>query len=195
LRRSGAQNIAVAVRAGMPGAVERLVRKYQDELFSYALGLLRDTFDAEEVVQDAFLRAHAALTRRYDEETCNNLAVRPWLYRITRNLVFNRGRARRARREIPVDAEALARASDSGAISKSRSMDRTLQARDSLSVGLASLAPGDRELLLLRFVDGLAHADIAAVLGMSEAAARGKAFRAARRLRDALLRLEGSNEV
>jgi RNA polymerase sigma factor (sigma-70 family) len=82
--------LALAVRHGRDGALERLVRRHQDELFTYAAGLLRDDADAQEVVQDAFLRAHDALVRRYDDDRCRALRLRPWLFRIVRNVALNR---------------------------------------------------------------------------------------------------------
>src|SRR5437868_14440770 len=95
-------SLALAVRGGERGAVELLVRTYQDQLFGYALRLLQDRSDAQEVTQDAFLRAYQALTRRYGEEQCRALALRPWLFRIARNLAYNRRRARRSAQEEPL---------------------------------------------------------------------------------------------
>ena len=182
------KDIASAVRAGEAGAVERLVFTFQDELYSYALGLLRDPFDAQEIVQDAFMRAHAALTTRLGADRCRTLALRPWLYRIARNLAFNRLRARKARRE-----EALENGrerSGAAASGKWRFPPPDPEAGQTLSRALGLLGTHDRELLLLRFVDDLPYSDLAAVTGGSESAARGRVFRAVSRLRQALTRLE-----
>src|SRR5512135_2300845 len=103
--------IALAVHQDDDGAVERLVRAYQDQLYSYALRMLRDSFDAEEVTQDAFIRACRTLTASYDPDRCRHLEMRPWLFRITRNLALNRIRARKSTGEgrfSPVDDPAVA---------------------------------------------------------------------------------------
>ena len=60
------ENVALAVHRCEPGAFDRLVDRFEASLFNYANRILGNAFDAQEVVQDAFLRAHEALTRRYD---------------------------------------------------------------------------------------------------------------------------------
>ena len=60
------ENLAVAVHRCEAGALERLIDRYEHALYSYAYGILQNAFDAQEVVQDAMLRAHRALTRQYD---------------------------------------------------------------------------------------------------------------------------------
>lgn len=56
--------------------------------------LLRGSPDARKVVQDTFLRAHRALTRRYSTNRCESLALRPWLFCIARHLSHNKRRLR-----------------------------------------------------------------------------------------------------
>ena len=78
------ENLAVAVHRSDPGAFERLIDRFESPLYSYAHGILQNAFDAQEVVQDAMMRAHRALTRQYDEARCASLALRPWLFRTVR---------------------------------------------------------------------------------------------------------------
>ncbi|MDQ6774332.1 MAG: RNA polymerase sigma factor, partial [Candidatus Dormibacteraeota bacterium] len=61
-----------------------LVRRYQHRLFAFALGMTGDAGDAEEVAQDAFLRAHRALAR-YEPERIRELRLSAWLHRIALN--------------------------------------------------------------------------------------------------------------
>ncbi len=84
-----------------PRAPEELVERHHAELYRYARALLRDTPAAEDAVQDAFERAFVALGR-YSLERIESLALRPWLYRITLNVVRNAWRD--GRREVPVAA-------------------------------------------------------------------------------------------
>src|SRR5260370_31313228 len=89
------ENLAVAVHGHDPGAFERLIERFEAPLYGYAHGILQNAFDAQEVVQDAMMRAHRALTRQYDEARCAALALRPWLFRTVRNLCLNKGRGKR----------------------------------------------------------------------------------------------------
>src|SRR5690349_2559264 len=74
LRETSEENLAVSVHRGELGALERLIDRFEPALYGYAHGILQNTFDAQEVVQDAMLRAHRALTRQYDEARCAALA-------------------------------------------------------------------------------------------------------------------------
>src|SRR5258708_40224583 len=95
--------LAVAVHRCEPGAFERLIDGFERPLFTYAHGILQNAFDAQEVVQDAMMRAHRALTRQYDEAQCAALALRPWLFRTVRNLCLNKRRSKRSSLEQPLE--------------------------------------------------------------------------------------------
>jgi RNA polymerase sigma factor (sigma-70 family) len=75
------------------------VERHHAELYRYARALLRNTPAAEDAVQDAFERAFAALGK-YPKERIETLRLRPWLYRITLNVVRNAWRD--SRWEVPV---------------------------------------------------------------------------------------------
>src|SRR5947199_4758063 len=98
----GGGSLAVAVHRCDPGAFERLIQRFERPLFTYADGILQNAFDAQEVVQDALLRAHKALTKQYDEERVAALALRPWLFRTVRNLSLNKRRSRRGALDQPL---------------------------------------------------------------------------------------------
>ncbi len=188
----GGINLALSVHRGEEGSTERLVRAYQDQLYSFALRLLRNSFDAEEVAQDAFLRAHRALTSRYDEETCRNLQLRPWLFRIAHNLAHTRLRGRR-QQMVPIDDPGVGSAGhnrvDPGIDMENR--DR----RDLLDSAMDQLSSAGRELIVLRFLEELSYAEIAGIPGTTESSARGKAFRALRELRRLLADTEGNHAL
>lgn len=91
--------------AELDGGFERLVAAYQHRLYAFALRLTGSSRDAEEAAQDAFVRAYGALGG-YSRERILALALRPWLYQVTLNLVRNQARARSRRpREAPLAAE------------------------------------------------------------------------------------------
>lgn len=174
-------NLALAVHASLDGSMERLIRTYQDQLYSYALRMLRNSFDAQEVIQDTFLGAYRALALRYDRERCQNLALRPWLFQITRNLSRNRIRARRA-----VPAESLGSDTRKSIPMRDQSSEcthRNASDSDLLEKALSQLKPGARELIVLRFLDQLPYAEIAGILGTTESSARGKTFRALKQMK------------
>src|SRR5258708_20528669 len=84
------ENRALSVHRCQSGAFERLIDRFETSLYNYAHGILQNPFDAQEVVQDALMRAHKALTRQYDEARCATLLLRPWLFRTVRNLSLNK---------------------------------------------------------------------------------------------------------
>ncbi len=172
-------NLAVAVHEGEQGALERLVCEYQDSLYGYVFRLVRNAFDADEIVQDAFIRAHNALAWKYDLLKCRSLALRPWLFRIARNLALNRLRAAsRVRSATELRGEIPAEVSfDNRHDSEHGQL---------LEQALALLENDARELIVLRFFEELPYAEIAGIVGRSAAAVRGAVFRALRILRKSL---------
>src|ERR687883_333910 len=86
--------LAEGVAVDLDGHFEQLVLHYQGRLYGFALRLIGDPADAEECVQDAFVRAYRAL-RRYPSERRRALRLQAWLYRITLNVVRNNVRGPR----------------------------------------------------------------------------------------------------
>jgi RNA polymerase sigma-70 factor (ECF subfamily) len=178
------ENLAVAVHRSEPGALERLIDRFEPALYGYAYGILQNTFDAQEVVQDAILRAHRALTRQYDEARCAALALRPWLFKTVRNLCFNKRRSKTRALETPLDSF------DDGRIGPfvrehGSELERQQDA-ELLRHAMSGLPLDARELIVLRFMEEMSYADIAKTVGTSEASLRGKVFRSLKLLRDAL---------
>jgi RNA polymerase sigma factor (sigma-70 family) len=188
-------NLAVAVHRNADGAVEEMVRLYQDALFSYTLRLLQDRFEAQEVTQDAFIRAIRALTLRYDHEKCRCLVLRPWLFRIARNLAFSRRRLRRHAVEVALPEDSKEPVMSVASASRP---DRPLEDRERHSVlegALSRIRPEARDLILLRFTEEMSYAEIAAVVNSSESSVRGKVFRALQDLRKVLGEKRGGDAL
>ena len=87
--------IALEIHRGNREAVADLVAAYKDRLFTYTFHMLGGSDDALDVTQEAFVKAYVTLTGKYDAERCMTLEIRPWLYRIVRNLALNRLRSRK----------------------------------------------------------------------------------------------------
>jgi RNA polymerase sigma-70 factor (ECF subfamily) len=178
------ENLAVSVHRLETGALERLIDRYERPLYGYAYGILQNAFDAQEVVQDAMLRAHRALTRQYDEARCAALALRPWLFRMTRNLCLNKRRSKTRALEQPLETF------DDGRLGPFvRPHGDDVERREDAELlrrAMGGLPVEARELIVLRFMEDMSYSDIAKTIGATEASLRGKVFRSLKLLRDAL---------
>jgi RNA polymerase sigma-70 factor (ECF subfamily) len=140
---------------------EQLVRTHQDRIYGLALSLTGNTRDAEEVAQDAFVRAHRAL-RGYAPERIRELKLRAWLHRIALNVVRNRVRVRRVATQ-PLDAAAELVDTASGSGPEAVAVRRESAAE--MRCLVLSLPAGYRDAVVLRHVQQLSYAEAAEVLG------------------------------
>src|SRR3954464_10228982 len=95
LRLRSDEALVELFRAGRDDAYDAIVERYRPKLLAHARHVLRGSDEAEDVVQDVFIRAHSAL-RRDDRE----MNLKPWLYRIAHNRCMDV-----LRRPTPVPAE------------------------------------------------------------------------------------------
>ncbi|HSK94439.1 MAG TPA: sigma-70 family RNA polymerase sigma factor [Candidatus Angelobacter sp.] len=150
-----------------------LYRRYLDRVYGYCFYLLGDHHDAEDATERTFLAALGAIDRFRDTGS----TFRAWLFRIAHNQLANALRSRKRRGTTPLDTVA----EPSGGIDPARALDRADDARR-VRQALAALAPDRRQVLVLRFVDGLSAREIGDVLGRSEGAIRVLQHRALRDL-------------
>lgn len=162
---AGDDALVAAARSGSEDAFAHIVRRHERALRSYAARLLRGTgHDPADVVQDVFIRAHAALTSGDQRE----LALRAWLYRLTRNRAIDMLRSPPAPVSLSADdAPPVPDRADDPVTLIARRARVAAIVRD-----LAQLPVPQREALLLRELEGLSHADVARELEVSEAASR-----------------------
>ncbi len=175
--------LALAVQRRDERAFERLIRTFEKPLFNYAHKLLQNAEDAQEVVQDTFLRAHRALTRQYSRDRCRDLALKPWLYRIARNLSYNKRRSKRFAMEEALDDSAQAAGLLAGADFGITCRIEQKQELERLDRAIARLPRESRDLVFLRFIDEMSYAEISETTGFGEASLRGKVFRSLRLLK------------
>lgn len=144
---------------------EQVVLAYQDRLYAFALRLTNLPQDAEEIAQDAFLRAYRAL-ETFSAERRQTLALRAWLYQITLNVFRNRIRGK-ALATLSIDDEnadeTYVEPSDDEMLRPEPSAERAEQNAE-LAAQLANLPPRYREAIVLRYVEELDYAEIADVL-------------------------------
>ena len=170
----------------LDGSFERLVLTYQDRLYGFALRLTGSPRDAEEIAQDAFVRAYRALAQ-YPAERVRALTPRPWLYQITRNVVLNRVRGRRLRLvslDGPEDGGRVDPQDDEAG--RPESMLERLEQRDQLGALVAGLPERYRAAVVLRHVEGLGYDEVAAVLDQPVGTVKANVHRGIRLLREAL---------
>ena len=167
------------VQAGDTGAYADLVARYRDRLGRYALHMLGNREDAEEVLQDAFVRAYRSLGRCNDPERFG-----AWLYGILVNRCRTTGAraARRARRFVH-DPAALETAPLSGP-------DGRTEWDDMVRWALARLPPESREAFLLKHVEELEYEDMARLTGAGISALKMRVKRAREQLQAMLKEVE-----
>jgi RNA polymerase sigma-70 factor (ECF subfamily) len=156
-----------------------LYRRYLDRVYGYAFYLLGDHHDAEDVTERTFLAALASIGTFRDE----GASFRAWLFRIAHNQVANalRSRARRSADSLDLAEPPSAAETDPAALVGAADEARTLRR------ALGALSTDRRQVLVLRFVDGLSAREIGAVLGRSEGAVRVLQHRALRELATSLV--------
>lgn len=160
-------------------AFPKLVAAHADGLFSGVRRLAPSHADAEDLVQETFVRAYRALLS-YEADRINELRLRPWLWTIALNLCRSEAR-RRSRRVGEVDLEAAigtAAASDDTAVDAVTSTMEGVWRRR-----LALLSVAQRDAVVLRHVVDLPYADIAEVTGRPLGTSKADVHRGLERLR------------
>ena len=186
---AGDESLAAGLAADLNGSFERLVLAYQDRLYGFALRLAGNRQDAEDITQDAFVRAYRAL-QAYPAARRRALAVRPWLYRIALNLSRNRRRGKRPP-IASLDPEGEGAGPDVPDVDVGRlpepAFDRA-ELRRALAALVGALPPRYRVPVILRHVQGIAYREIASILGLPIGTVKGNVHRGLRLLEEDLAR-------
>lgn len=162
---------------------EQLVLAYQHRLFAFALRYCGRAQDAEEVVQDAFVRAYRALAT-YSAERVRALAPRPWLFQITVNVARNRARSGRLA-TVPYDVEGWTEPPDDAGEQPEAVLERAESGAE-LGALVAALPERYRAAVILRHVNELSYAEAAALLGRPVGTVKSDVHRGLDLLRGAL---------
>jgi RNA polymerase sigma-70 factor (ECF subfamily) len=170
------------IRADDSAALRTLIERYWANLVAYARTLLGDSDEAEDVAQDAFVRVW-----RHRTVWIASGSVSGYLYRITRNLAFNRDRDNRARRR-----RSAGEAMSALRIQRPPTPDdelATTMAFGEVEAAIDHLPPRRREIFVLSRFHSLTYSEIAQTMGISEQTVANQMSSALADLRTALSKL------
>ena len=181
--------VLARARQGDSEAFRTLVERHSRSAFRLAYRMTGNEHDAEDVVQDSFLRAYRQLARFESRAHFGT-----WLHRIVANCSVDLLRARRSRQDFN-------RAEDLDAIVEQPSEDepgperlaRSAEIDRFVGAALAQLSPLERAAFTLRHYEGRSIAEISRTLGLNTSAAKHSVFRAVRKLRTALAPIRGES--
>jgi RNA polymerase sigma-70 factor (ECF subfamily) len=167
-------------------SLEELYQRYQEPLQRYLYRLCGSADQAEELTQEAFVRAYTALLAFRGD-----CSVATWLFRIARNTYLNS-----LRRPSPtrIDTEEFLSIPDLTSASDPVRQYAAVEQRGLIALALAQLPEQQRSVLLLRDAEGLAYIEIADVLGISLAAVKVNLFRARNAFRAAYAAFEADED-
>jgi RNA polymerase sigma-70 factor (ECF subfamily) len=176
------------VRGGDLSAYDTLVRKYERQLFRIAQHITQNREDAEDVMQDAFLKAYEKL-----EQFQGNSKFYTWLVRIAVNESLMRLRRRRTRKMVSIDEDIE---TEEGSVPRDladwapdpEQNYNQAELAEILRKTIQGLPPGFRIVFVLRDVEGLSTEETAETLGLSIPAVKSRLLRARLQLRERLSR-------
>ncbi len=167
LKLEGDERLVALIRAGNDRAFEVLFDRYQSRLLAFCNSMLKSRQDAEDVLQEVFVNAHAAMLA--DERKIN---VRPWLYRIARNRCLNH-----LRRPVHEGQDSMdIHPHMNGATTAERVQDREELRQVLADVG--TLPETQRTALLLREIDQMSYDEIAVAMDTTIPAVKSLLVRA-----------------
>jgi RNA polymerase sigma factor (sigma-70 family) len=178
-------DLPAALADDRDAAFPNLVRSMQHDVYTGVLRMLGNAADAEEVTQDAFVRAYHALGG-YPPDRIRALQIRAWLWTIAANLARNRARRRRRKPEDRLDA-APPQASPQPGPEQQAIESHGLEA---IAQALAQLPWAMRSAVVLRHVLDMGYEEIAAALERPSGTVKSDVHRGLERLRATLPRGE-----
>lgn len=183
--QGGEGELLAQLRAGRPSAFAALMRRNNQRLYRLARSVLRDDAEAEEAVQEGYLRAFTGLDGFKGEAT-----LATWLARIVLNEALARLRRRRPTVDIDGVAETLADVAAPPALTRTEpSPEQALARRElrrAIERAVDELPPAFRSVFILRSVEQMSIAETAACLGIPGETVKTRLHRANKLLRRAL---------
>ena len=187
MTREDELDIIRRVLDGDVNAFEQIVLTHQKNIYNLALKMVGNPDDAFDITQDAFLRAYNSLASFHGD---SKLSV--WLYRLTSNICIDFLRKKKRRNEVSLtvqdddEEDQLLQIPDER-FSPESEVERTEQ-REAIRAGLMQLPENDRQILVLRELNGLSYEEIAETLELELGTVKSKLFRARKKLCSFLLK-------
>lgn len=187
MTREQEATIIQQVLNGDVNAFEGLVKAYEKNVYNLALRMTGDPEDASDMSQEAFIKAYHSL-----DSFRGDSKFSVWLYRIVSNLCLDFLRSRKRRPTISLsteneEGEEVAFDIADESLSPETLLEQKLT-REAVHRGLDSLPPEQRQILLLREIQGLSYEEIAETLKLESGTVKSRIFRARKRLSAFLLR-------
>jgi RNA polymerase sigma-70 factor (ECF subfamily) len=180
--------LAARLASDLDGTFESVVRAHQDRLYTIAHRFLGDPHDAEDVTQDAFVRAYRALAG-YPAPQIRELRLRPWLATIVLNLCRNRATRRGGPKPLSIDRESVDGTTLPEPVADPTTTPAAVferrEARRRWTTLVHQLPPVYRAPVVLRHVDGLTYPEVAQVLDRPEGTVKAQVHRGLALLRTA----------
>ncbi len=178
--------LVTRVLGGDRNAYRPLVERYQNRVHAMVYGMIRDQEEARDIVQNAFIKAYQNLGSFRIESSFYT-----WLYRIAMNLAIDHCRMAKRRRTSSFE-ESIASRDDDGNLLEMHHTDgpqKALQRKETnqrIFAAMEELTEEQREVVLLREVEGLSYKEIADTMGVPEGTVMSRLFYARKRLQGLL---------
>jgi len=153
-------DLVLAAQGGDQAAFGEIVRRYQRSIYRVAYGLTRNPSDADDLAQEAFVRAYGAIGRFRVGEP-----LYPWLSRIVVNLAYSLFRRRRRRPETPLEPMLEAGMQWAGTEDPAEDAERS-ERDERIESAFAELKEEHRAVLVLRVMEGMSYEQIAESLSV-----------------------------
>lgn len=179
LTRRTEKRLIAEARSGCEEAARALVEAHKDRLYAFVWRVLRDHEDAEEICQEAFLRAFSSL-----DSFSSDYRFSTWLFTIGYRLCLNHIRRRKS---LTGEVDFATLAGESRDVSEELAeSEEARRLKDNIWEAVDQLSPPQRAAVLLYYREGMSCDEIATTLGMPTATAKSHLHRARGRLKESL---------
>ncbi|RXZ00040.1 RNA polymerase sigma factor [Fictibacillus sp. S7] len=171
------QQLIVKAKKGDQDSFSELIQRYKGKVFRHAFAMVHDQMEAEDITQEAFVKAYFSMDQLKEE-----YAFSSWLTRIVTNLCYDRIKKREKLPQLQIDPEQTELMADT------HSEVENLQLRINLQLAMQKLTPEHRTVIVLRDIQGFSYQEIAEILEIPEGTVKSRINIARKELRKELLR-------
>ena len=187
-RKTEEADLVRRIQAKDEMAFREIVERYQSKVFSIIFGILRNRNDAEDIAQQVFAKIYFSIGN-FDFRS----SLLTWIYKITVNECYDYLRKKRVRKLVYEsdfsEDDSLRMENSEAAIDRAAPIDEDLARRDYVMKLLTKISEEDRNLILLKEVEGHSVEELATMTGLNENTIKVKLFRARQKLVKAAQRL------